>query len=135
MSKSSKNVQKKLDIRQRRIFSEEFKKQKVEMLIQKKISIHDLCELYKVSKVNIYRWLYRYSPHHNKGTTQVIQMESEVEKTKYLQQRLAELERLVGQKQIKIDYLEKMIELASEELKTDIKKNYVTQQQNGSDFE
>ena len=50
-----------------------------------------------------------------------------------LLKRLAELERIIGQKQMQIDYLEKMIELASDELQTDIKKNFGTQQSNGSD--
>jgi transposase len=41
-------------------------------------------------------------------------MESEALKTKQLQDRNAELERIIGQKQMQIDYLEKLIELASE---------------------
>lgn len=133
MSKSSIKNGKKLEIRQRRIFSEEFKKQKVQLLIEKKISIKELCAQYNIAKITAYRWLYRYSPHHQKGTNQVIQMESEASKTKYYQERSAELERIIGQKQIEIDFLEKLIELASEELKVDIKKNYATPPQNGSE--
>ena len=132
MSKSTKKVKKKLEIRQRRTFSEEFKKQKVKLLVEKKISIHDLSQLYDVSKMSIYRWLYRYSPHHNKGTNQVVQMESEAEKTKHLQNKVAELERMLGQKQIQIDFLEKLIELASEELKVDLKKTFTTPPRSGS---
>jgi len=132
MSKSTKKVKKKLEIRQRRIFSEEFKKQKVKLLVEKKISIHDLSQLYEVSKMSIYRWLYRYSPHHNKGTNQVVQMESESEKTKHFQNKVAELERMLGQKQIQIDFLEKLIELASEDLKVDLKKTFTTPPRSGS---
>jgi len=78
-----------------------------------------------------YRWLYKYSPHHNKGTIQVVQMASEAEKTKALQEQLAKTEQMLGQKQIQIEFLEKMIELASKDLKVDIKKNFSTQPSNG----
>ncbi len=37
-----------------------------------------------------------------------------------------QLEGMVGQKQIKIDYLEKMMEIAKQELKIDIKKIFAT---------
>ena len=53
-------------------------------------------------------------------------MESESHKTKRLLERLAELERIVGQKQLQIDYLEKLIEIGSEELKVDLKKSFGT---------
>ena len=67
----------KLEIRQRRTFSEAFKRQKVQDLIDKKISVKELSELYKVSRTSVYRWLYRYSPHYQQETSQVVQMESE----------------------------------------------------------
>jgi len=132
MSNRSKKGGKPLKVRRRRTFSEEFKRQKVELLISKQISVQELSVLYSVSKTSIYRWLYRYSPHYNKGTIQVVQMESEAAKTKQLLERLAAMERVVGQKQMEIDYLQKMIELASESLKVDIKKNFDTRPSNGS---
>jgi len=49
-----------------------------------------------------------------------------------LQLRLAELERIIGQKQLQIDYLEKIIELGSEEVGIDIKKKYSTEPLGGS---
>ncbi len=54
--------------------------------------------------------------------------ESSTKKLKDMELRIKELERIVGQKQIKIDYLEKMIELASEQYQVDIKKNFNTPQ-------
>ena len=39
---------------------------------------------------------------------------------------------MIGQKQIKIDYLEKMIDIAKDELNIDIKKNSNTPQSTGS---
>lgn len=43
-------------------------------------------------------------------------------KLKELQSRIAELERALGQKQMNIDYLEMMIELAKKEYDIDIEK-------------
>lgn len=133
---SSKKVQKeKLEIRHQhcRQFSESFKKEKVKQLVGKQISIKDLSQLYGVSRQSVYNWLYKYSPHHNRGTIQVVQMESEVLRTKVLLSRVAELERIIGQKQLEIDYNNKLIELANEEVGYDIKKKHEQQLLNGSD--
>ena len=59
--------------------------------------------------------------------------ESNIDKLKHLEQKIKELEQIVGQKQIKIDYLEKMIDIAKEDLNIDIKKNYNTPQSTGSE--
>lgn len=128
----SSHQKSKLEIRQRRIFSEEFKRQKTQQIVEKKVSVSDVSELYGIAKMTVYRWLYRYSPHHQKGTTQVVQMESEENKTKQMLQKVAELERIIGQKQLHIDYLEKLIEISGQELKIDLKKNFSGQPSNGS---
>lgn len=120
----SKSVKKKLEIAQRRIFSEEFKVQKVQQIVDKKISVKDVSDLYGVSQMSVYRWLYKYSPHHNQGTIQVVQMESEASKTKQALQAQAELERALGRKQLEVEYLEQLISIASAALKIDIKKNF-----------
>jgi transposase len=52
-------------------------------------------------------------------------MESESQKALSLQHQVAELERKVGQKQLQIDYLEKLIELASTNLGYDLKKTQI----------
>lgn len=116
----------------RRTFSEEFKRQKVQLIVDKLVSIKELSELYLVSQMSVYRWLYRYSPHHQKGTTQVVQMESEAHKTKELLRQVAELERAVGQKQLAIDYLERLIALSGESLQMDLKKTFGAPASNGS---
>jgi transposase len=106
-----------------RYFSKEFKKNIIEQLDAKLITLSDIARQYEVSQVSICRWRQKYSKHYEKPTKLVIEMESEALKTKQLRDRNAELERIVGQKQLKIDYLEKLIEIASEELKIDLKKN------------
>lgn len=61
-------------------------------------------------------------------------MESEETKNSELQNRLAEMERIVGQKQLEIDFLNKLLELGSAELGFDLKKNSsTTPPSNGTD--
>jgi transposase len=115
-----------------RRFSESFKKEKVKQIVEKQISIKELSEIYEVSRTAVYKWLYKYSAQHKRGTKQVIEMESEALKTKKLYTRVAELERIIGQKQLEIDFKDKLIELASEEIGYDIKKKHEQQPLNGS---
>lgn len=112
--------------RSKRIFSDTFKRQKVQEIEKGLISVSQLSKLYGVSRSSIYKWLDRYSIHYQKCTVQVVQMESESQKTKQLLEQLAELERLLGQKQMQIDYLEKLVEISSDELQIDLKKNFGT---------
>ena len=121
----------KRQIRQSRYFSEEFKIQKVKEIEQNQIGVTELSRLYNVSPAAIYKWMYKYSVHLKKGVKQVIEMESESKKAKMLQERIAELERIIGQKQLQIDYLDKIIEFSSEELGEDIKKKFDTESSNG----
>lgn len=120
------STSKKSKLRTQRIFSDTFKRQKVKDIEKGLASVTEISKLYKVSKQSIYRWLHKYSESHQKGEIQVVQMESESQKTKQLLKRLSELERIIGQKQLQIDYLEKLVEIGSEELNIDIKKNFGT---------
>jgi transposase len=122
----------KFEPKQKRTFSEEFKRQKVKDIIEKRISIKDISNLYEVTRSAVYKWLYAYSPHHERKTILVVQMESEASKTQMLQQRVAELERIIGQKQLELDFLNKLLELGSEDLGFDLKKNLSTKLSNGS---
>jgi transposase-like protein len=124
-----------LEIKRHRQFSEAFKREKVKDLVEKRITIKQFCRLYEVSRTAVYKWIYAYSPHHEQKTILVIQMESEAHKTQMLQQRVAELERAVGQKQLELDFLNKLFEIGSEELGFDIKKNLSTKLLNGTGAE
>jgi hypothetical protein len=88
----------------------------------KLITITEIGRQYEVSHASIYRWRKMHSLHYQKPTKIVIEMESEAIKSKQLQERNAYLEQVIGQKQLKIDYLEKLIEIASQELKPGLKK-------------
>lgn len=122
----------KLEIRASRCFSEEFKKSKVKELVEKQVTVIQLCRLYGVTRSAVYKWLYKYSTDHRQRTTLVVQMESETYKTQRLQQQVAELERTIGQKQLEIDFLNKLFEIASEEIGYDVKKNFSPKLSNGT---
>jgi len=121
-----------LAIKGRRIFSETLKKQLIKDLVSKRVNVQQLVREHQVSTTTVYRWLYKYSPFHEQKCTLVVQMESEATLKGDLQKRIAELERAVGQKQLEIDFLNKLFELGSAELGFDLKKNFSTPPSNGS---
>lgn len=127
-----KKVQIQLEIRERRIFSEELKKKAVKELVSKRTTVKSLMLEHQVSAQTIYRWLYKYSPYHEGKCTLVVQMKSEELKSNELRQRLAEMQRIVGQKQLEIDFLNKLLEIGSCELGFDLKKNFSTPPFNGT---
>lgn len=115
-----------------RKFSEDFKLKLVKEYEQGYRSVPELEKFYEISNATIYSWIYKYSKY-NKKSIQVVEMkDSQTHKIKQMEARIKELERAVGQKQMNIDFLEKMIELAKEEFNIDIKKNSNTPQSGGS---
>jgi transposase len=122
----------KLQIRVRRIFSEEIKRKAIKDLTSKRTTIKALMNEHQVSHQAIYSWLYKYSPYHEQKCTLVVQMKSEEAKKIELQQRIAELERIVGQKQLEIDFLNKLLEIGSSELGFDLKKSFSSPPLNGT---
>jgi transposase len=126
MSKSDLKSKKStiLTIRPRRHFSEEFKREKVKELTSNLYSIRSFCKLWEVSSVTVYRWIYKYSPSHKQGTIMVIQKESEALRTAELLIKVSDLERTLGQKQMQIDFLEKLVEIAGKKFEIDLKKNF-----------
>ena len=119
-------------IRKRRKYSEEFKKRIVADFESGKYSVPQLERLHGVGNPTIYRWIYKFSTFNEKGFRIVEMKDSSSKKMKDLEARVKELESVVGRKQIMIDYLEKMMEIAKEELDIDIKKNFGTSQSTGS---
>ena len=119
-------------IRKQRKYSIEFKKRIVAEFEKGKFSVPQLEKLHGVRNSLIYRWIYKFSTFNEQGFRVVEMKDSSNKKMKELEARVKELESAVGRKQIKIDYLEKMMEIAKEELDIDIKKNFATSQSIGS---
>ena len=119
-------------LRKQRFFSEEFKRSVVKEFESGQYSVIQLERLYKVKAGVIYRWIYKYSTFNEKSVRIVEMKESKTHRIKELEEKIKQLERMVGQKQLYIEYIEKMMEIAKDELGIDIKKNFNTPQSNGS---
>lgn len=113
-------------LRKTRRYSEEFKKEIVSLFEKGSYSVLQLERLYGVNNVTIYNWIYKFSTFNEKGIRIVEMKKSSSLKLKELTQKVKDLERIVGKKQIKIDYLEKMIDITKDEFDIDIKKKQDT---------
>lgn len=126
MLKTGKRVERK------RRFSEDFKRELVKLYESGQRTVLELEREYGASDGSIYNWIYKYSEY-NKKSVQVVEMkDSQQVKIKEMEERIKELEQAVGRKQMNIDYLEKMIDLAREHYDIDIKKNFDTPPSGGS---
>jgi len=110
-------------VRVNRRYSEEFKRSRVKDYESGEFTVLELGKLYSISPPIIYRWIYKFSKLNKKSVVIVESKNSSTKKLKDYQKRIDELERIVGQKQLKIDYLEKLFELAENDLGFDLKKN------------
>jgi len=124
-------ITKQVKIQSKRIFSEDFKKSRIKDYESGKFTVVEISRLYNIERPVVYKWIYKYSTYNKKAVRVVEMSESSTKKLKDLEQRIKELEQIVGQKQLKIDYLEKMIDIAKEELDIDIKKNSDTLRSGG----
>jgi transposase-like protein len=112
--------------RTQRTFSEELKRRLVEQIENRLISVAEVQRQYSVSRTAIYTWKAKYSAAYAPGVRQVVELESEALLTKQLRERNAELERIVGRKQLQIDVLEAVIDYNSDALGMDLKKKLGT---------
>lgn len=113
-------------IRKHRNYSIEFKKQLVSEFESGKYSVPELEKLHGISNGSIYRWIYKFSNFNQKGYRVVEHKSSSTKKVQALEAKIKELEAALGRKQIMVDYLETMMEVAKEELNIDLKKNFNT---------
>jgi len=120
-------------LNKRRQFSEQIRRKAVEEFRSGKYTVKELADLYHCSPQTIYRWIYKYSPGDSPSINVIEMSESTDQKVTDLQKKIAELEQVVGQKQIKVDFLQKMIELAEEEYDLDVKKSFSSKPSSGSE--
>ena len=125
----------KLSVQARRLrtFSDSFKRSKVRELELGKTRIGEICKEYDVSSVSVYRWIAKFgSMKKNNQERLIVETQSDTRQLLDLKKRIADLERMIGQKQILLDFKDKMIELAEEEYGVDIKKKFSTDPLNTS---
>ena len=120
------------DQRRIRYFGVKFKKDIVKKIERNEFSVSEVSSLYDISKSSVYNWVYKYSILYQKGYRQIIEPMSSSKKIKDLQTRIKDLEQIVGQKQIKLDYLEKLIEISEKDYDIDIVKKKGSKRSSGS---
>ena len=113
-----------IEERRRRTFSEEFKRKKVREIEQKMTTIAEVGREYEVRVSSVSKWLSIYSNNRMKGVRTIVESESDTCKIFDQQQKIAELEGIIGQKQLLIDFQAKMMELTEQEYGIDIKKKF-----------
>ena len=114
--------------RQNRHFSESFKVKKVQEIERGITRISEICKEYEVSDTSVRKWILKYSTMKKKAERLIVESQSDTQKILDLKKQIAELERLLGQKQIQLEFKETMIEIAEEMYKIDIKKKLGTKE-------
>lgn len=107
--------------RRRRTFSESFKKQKVKELELGKVRICEIVKVYQVSNATVYNWINKFGSI-KKPERIIVESKSETQKILALKKRIAELERMVGQKEIELTFKDKLIDIAEDKFGIEIKK-------------
>ncbi len=113
--------------RQRRTFSESFKRGKVKLLDEGKLSVRHLSDIYEVSHTAIYKWIRKYSILAQDERI-VVEKISEAKKTEELYNQVRELEQALGRKQLELDYYREVVKIASESTGEDIEKKFKPKQ-------
>ena len=118
--------------REARYFSESFKQGKVREIERNLITVRQISKEYEVTTAAVYKWLYKYSLFRKRQIRQIIEPMSDSRKIEELRAKIKELEQLIGQKQIQLEFKDKMIEIAEQMYKVDIKKKLGSKLSNGS---
>lgn len=118
--------------RQHRVFSVEIKKQVVRDIERGNCSVSQAEKELGVCNQTIYNWINQYSRYLHSNKRLVVEDKSEAYRTRELEKRIRELEAALGRKQMELDLLNKVIDLADEEYQTDLKKSLSKKASNGS---
>jgi transposase len=118
--------------RRSRSFSENFKIKKVREIEQGKTKVSEICKQYEISYTSVYNWLQNFGTMKNKKERTIIETESDTQELLALKKKVAELERIIGQKQVLLDFKDKMIDIAEQTYGVDIKKKFSTKPSNTS---
>jgi len=111
--------------RRRRRFSEPFKKSKVKDIELGKVKISELCKVYQVTPTAVYKWIDKFG-NQNKPERIIVESKSDTQKILALKKKIADLERLLGQKEIELIFKDKMIDIAEDKFGIEIKKKAST---------
>lgn len=115
--------------KQKRRFSDNFKLQKVREIELGKTKVSEISKQYQVGRSMVYRWMDKFGTMQNRKERLIVESDSDTKQLLALKKKVADLERIIGQKQILLDFKDKMIDLAEEAYGVDIKKKYATEPQ------
>ena len=118
-------------IKRRRKFTDDFKKSRVRDFERGKLTVLEISKEYDLSDVLIYTWIRKYSIYHQNSYQIVVEEKSLSKKNQALRKRVEELEAMLGRKQMEVEYLQKVINISSEDLEVDLKKKHGTAPSNG----
>lgn len=113
--------------KQRRTFSEAFKREKIKLIDEGKLSVRHLSDIYEVSHTAIYNWISKYSVLAQDESI-VVEKISEAKKTEELYKQVRKLEQALGRKQLELDYYRAVVKIASESAGEDIEKKFKPKQ-------
>lgn len=107
--------------RRRRRFTEEFRREQVELIEQGKITKKEVSELYQVKLDNVNRRLKKYG---KKPFPKPILVSTgkEYDLIKHLKEKNEELLRIIGEQKVELIYKSSLLELAREKLGEDFEK-------------
>jgi transposase-like protein len=112
--------------RRQRHFSDNFKKGKVKEIEIGLTRVSEIVKQYEVSATNVYRWIAKFGSMKQKKERLIVESDSDTKELLELKKKIAELERIIGQKQILLDFKDKMIDIAEQTYQVDIKKKFGT---------
>lgn len=117
----------KREVKKFKRYSKSFKQARVQEYDSGEFTTLELSRLYGFTQSIMYVWINKYSKLAKNKILIVEEKDSASKKLAEYEKRILELEALVGRKQIKVDFLEKLIDIAEENLGVNIKKNSCTQ--------
>jgi len=112
-------------LRKVRHFSPILRKELVARVEKNELSAAAASREYGISPTTVYQWIHTYSTYNKAGTVVMIDKTKRAEQIKVLTDRIAELERVVGLKQMEIDFLGKHNEIMATMLPADADKKKV----------
>jgi len=101
-----------IKLRQVRHFSKEFKKEKMQSVTDKQVTVRELSKLYSVSETAICRWIKTYNTLPSQETIVVEKVIEELKTCRF--KKIAALEGIIGKQQVEVFFLESVIACGSE---------------------
>jgi len=111
--------------KERRVFSESFKREKVKLIESGQVTIYQLSKLLELGEASLYRWVEKYGTSDVRQPRIVIETESDYLKLVKLEKQLNSLQQVIGKLHIKLDYYEELIKATNEHYKIDLEKQFL----------